>query len=134
MKGTVLEGLRIHIIDDEEDFARTLASRLELRGMTVRCSFSGEQGLAALAKEIPDVLLLDMRMPGMSGVDVLHALHGGKAIRNGKSLPVLIISGHAAVKDIHEAEELGIQGFIPKPLDFEELLNAIASAARRNKT
>lgn len=134
MKRSALDGLRIHIIDDEEDFARTLASRLELRGMAVKCSFSGEQGLTALAEEIPDVLLLDMRMPGMSGVDVLHAMHGSKAIRNGKSLPVLIISGHAVVRDIHEAEKLGIRGFIPKPLDFEELLNAIASAAGKSKT
>lgn len=126
-----LAGTVVLIIDDEEDFARTLASRLELRGMVVRFAGGGEEGLRAMAESLPDVLLLDMRMPGMSGVEVLRRLRreelGGEAAR----LPVLIVSGHAAEDDFLEADALGIQGYIAKPLQFDELLAAIAGVRHK---
>lgn len=122
-------GISVLIIDDEEDFARTLAGRLELRGMAVRCAFSGEQGLALMRESLPDLLLLDMRMPGLSGVDVLRLLRAGEAVPGGSSLPVCIVSGHAEERNLQEAEALGIQGYFSKPLRFDELLEAIAALA-----
>ncbi|MDL2316619.1 response regulator, partial [Desulfovibrio sp. OttesenSCG-928-A18] len=104
--------LSLLIVDDEEEFALALASRLELRGMRVRCAFSGEQGLAALREEPADVLLLDMRMPGMSGVGVLRALRRDKAVPGASAMPVIIVSGHADMADIEEAEKIGIQGYV----------------------
>ena len=115
----------ILIIDDEEDFAQTLASRLELRNMRVRCTYDGEQGLAAMAESLPDLLLLDMRMPGLSGVDILRKLRLEKTIAGGDVLPVFIISGHAEEQAFQEAEKLGVQGYFFKPLEFDELLKAI---------
>lgn len=115
------------IIDDEEDFARTLAGRLELRGMTVRCAFSGEQGLDLMREALPDLLLLDMRMPGLSGVDVLRLLRGGEAAPGASALPVFVVSGHAEERSLQEAEALGIQGYFSKPLRFEDLLDAITT-------
>lgn len=126
-----LQGLRLLIVDDEEDFASALASRLELRGMRVACAPNGRDGLAALAVELPDVLLLDMRMPGMSGVEVLEAVRSGKAAPAGESLPVVIVSGHAEESDFARATELGIQGYVAKPVNFDELLAAIVRSVRR---
>ena len=119
--------LSILIIDDEEEFARTLASRLELRNMRVRVAVSGEEGLRAIACEAPGVLLLDMRMPGLSGVEVLRRVRGGE-VPGAEGLPVIIVSGHASQADARKAEELGISGSIPKPVQMDDLLAAIRSA------
>ena len=113
------------IIDDEEDFAHTLAGRLELRGITAHCAASGEEGLKRLRDNPPDLVLLDMRMPGLSGVEVLRRLRGGEAAPGWENLPVFIVSGHAREQSLQEAEALGIQGYFSKPLQFNELLDAI---------
>lgn len=126
----LLQGLRLLIVDDEEDFASTLARRLELRGMRVTCAPGGREGLDALAASPPDLLLLDMRMPGMSGVEVLAALREGRATPASRFLPVIIVSGHAEERDFARAEELGIQGYVAKPVDFDELLQAILRSVR----
>lgn len=126
-----LAGVRVLIVDDEEEFARTLANRLELRGLRVVCAFSGEVALQTLTSDLPEVLLLDMRMPGMSGVELLRALRIDDAIEGGRTLPVIVVSGHADISDIHAAEELGIQGYMVKPVDFSDLLNAIRQATGR---
>lgn len=113
-------GIKVLVIDDEEDFATTLASRLELRGMVVRSALSGEQGLELLRREPPEVILLDMRMPGLSGVEVLrevrHTMPG---------LPVIIITGHCSEQDFEKAQDLKVQGYHTKPLNFEKLLESI---------
>ena len=130
MNADGLDGIRVLIIDDEEDFARTLASRLELRGMQAICAFSGEKGLEALRDNLPDVLLLDMRMPGMPGGAVLRAVRTGDMIEGGAVLPVIIVSGHAMTSDMATVQALGIQGHVAKPVHFPELLESIRQAVR----
>ena len=132
MSEASLAGLRVLIVDDEEEFARTLANRLELRGLHAACAFSGEAALKDLGCGLPDVLLLDMRMPGMSGVELLRALRLDNKIEGGRELAVIIVSGHADISDISAAEELGIQAYVAKPVDFPELLDAIRQAAGRH--
>ena len=127
-----LHGIRVLIIDDEQEFAQTLASRLELRGMSVAVCFGGQEGIAHLGTALPDVLLLDMRMPGCSGVDVLRRLRQGGNITGGDTLPVVIVSGHSSPHDLAAAEDLGIQGHVGKPVQFEELIAAIHTAIGRN--
>lgn len=127
------QGLHILIVDDEEEFALTLASRLELRDMLVRCAFGGREGIQALDTELPDVLLLDMRMPGCSGLEVLRWLRKNKShsLVGCQSVPVILVSGHADQQDVQQAEELGIQGAVAKPVQFDELLTAIARSLGR---
>lgn len=122
------QGIRVLIIEDEEEFALTLASRLELRDMIVQCAFSGKDGLSKLGEGLPDILLLDMRMPGLSGVDVLKVLRVEKTIPGAEKIPVILVSGHAEEEDFREAEKMGIQGYVAKPVQFEELLAAMARA------
>ena len=132
MGGLSLNTLRVLIIDDEQEFAQTLASRLELRGMSVSACFGGEEGIASLANALPDVVLLDMRMPGCSGVDVLRHLRQGATIAGGSDVPVVVVSGHSSLRDREAAEELGIQGYVGKPVQFDELLEAIRTATDRS--
>jgi len=132
MGGQTLHGVRVLIIDDEQEFAQTLAIRLELRGMSVSMSFGGQEGLASLQEGLPDVLLLDMRMPGCSGVDVLRELRQGPRIAGGKALPVVVVSGHSSEQNREEALQLGIQGYVGKPIQFEELLETIQRATGRS--
>jgi len=113
-------GLSVLLIDDEEDFIRTLATRLELRGMRPRVAFSGMQGLEEMEKELPDVVLLDMRMPVLSGLDVLRRIRV-----NHPDLPVMIISGHCAEQDRDQALALGVQGYYSKPVSFDDLLGSL---------
>jgi len=113
-------GLSILLIDDEEDFIRTLATRLELRGMRPRVAFSGMQGLEELDKEAPDVVLLDMRMPVLSGLDVLRRIRADHP-----ELPVMIITGHCSEQDRDQALALGVQGYYSKPVPFDELLGIL---------
>jgi len=133
MNADGLDGLRVLIVDDEEDFARTLASRLELRGLQAVCAFSGEKGLEALRAGPPDILLLDMRMPGMPGVELLRALRTDNTVRGGAALPVIIVSGHAMTSDMATVQDLGIQGHVAKPVDFSELLESIRHAVRHTR-
>ena len=113
-------GLSILLIDDEEDFIRTLATRLELRGMRPRVAFSGMQGLEELEKEQPDVILLDMRMPALSGLEVLRRIRADRP-----ELPVMIITGHCSEQDRDKALELGVQGYYSKPVPFDDLLGSL---------
>ena len=121
MSADDINGLYILIIDDEQDFACTLASRLELRGARALCSFNGEDGLARIKEELPDVVLLDMRMPGLSGLEVLERIRLEHV-----DLPVVVVSGHCSQHDRDSAEDLGVLAFHPKPLQFRELLATIA--------
>ncbi len=116
------ETLSILLIDDEEEFVRTLASRLELRGLRARTAFSGEEGLALLREEAPDAVLLDMRMPGLSGLETLREIRALRA-----DLPVIIITGHCSEQDREEALALGVQGYYGKPAPFDELLERLRS-------
>ena len=118
-------GLSVLLIDDEEDFIRTLATRLELRGMRARTAFSGEAGLKSLEEEAPDVVLLDMRMPGLSGFDVLRRIRAAH-----KDLPVIILSGHCSEEDRNQMLALGVSGYLTKPVRFEELLAALRGLER----
>jgi len=113
-------GLSILLIDDEEDFIRTLATRLELRGMRPRLAFSGMQGMEELETALPDVVLLDMRMPVLSGLDVLRRIRAAYP-----ELPVMIITGHCSEQDRDQALALGVQGYYSKPVPFDELLGSL---------
>lgn len=128
MDSSALTGLRVLIVDDEEDFASALGSRLELRKMEVSLAFSGEEGLALLRSTPADVLLLDMRMPGLAGIDVLQRVREEQP-----GLPVIIITGHCSESDFDKAQKLGVQGYLVKPLQFAELLAALTAIAAKRK-
>ncbi|WP_457551782.1 response regulator [Desulfobacula sp.] len=115
--GTIL------LIDDEIEFVQTLAERLELRGYVSKIAEDGESGISMLAKESFDVAILDLMMPGLSGLDTLRQI---KDIE--KALPVIMLTGHGSTKDAMEGMRLGAFDFLMKPLDINELLEKIKQA------
>jgi DNA-binding response OmpR family regulator len=118
--------LKVLLVDDEEEFVETLADRLEMRDMEAGAVFNGAQALDAVKKEEPDVIVLDVKMPGMDGIEVLRRVK--KAYPN---VEVIILTGHGTDKDEEAARNLGAFDYIRKPADIEFLVPRIAKAFQR---
>ena len=114
---------RVLIIDDERNIRRTFQMVLTDEGFTVDTAETGEEGLARCAAVRPDVVVLDVRLPGIDGLDVLAQLHASD-----KELPVIMISGHGTITTAVEATRRGAFDFMEKPLSKERLLVAIRNA------
>jgi two-component system nitrogen regulation response regulator NtrX len=111
------------VVDDEPNIRRLLSSLLTAEGHSIRTAASGEDGLRAVAELEPDVLLLDLALPGASGLDVLSAVR-----ESNPSLPVVMMSGRATLMDAVRATKIGAFHFIEKPLSAEAVLLTIGSA------
>jgi DNA-binding response OmpR family regulator len=122
-----MEAPNILLIDDEEAFVSTLQERLEMRGFSPRVAINGEAGLAMIATEPPDVVVLDLRMPGMSGVEVLRRIRKGWPC-----LPVIMLSGHGSDQDFETCLSLGAALYHKKPLDIDVLLESIRTVTQGN--
>ena len=116
---------RVLVADDSETILLLLRTRLEMEGYEVSTAADGQEVVEALAKidagEEPDLILLDAMMPRMSGLDVLRTLRD-----EGSETPILIVSAHREEETLNQAEELGANACIAKPIDFEDLLGRIA--------
>jgi two-component system nitrogen regulation response regulator NtrX len=114
---------RILVIDDEVEIRRSVRMILEYEGYEVIEASSGPEGLTMVEREAPDLVFLDIKMPGMDGLEALQRL---KALN--ESLPVVIISGHGTVSTAVEATKAGAFDFIEKPLASERVLVTIRNA------
>jgi len=110
----------ILLIDDEEAFVTTLQERLEMRGFPARAAFDGQSGLDLIAEDPPDVIVLDLRMPGISGVEVLRRIR-----KQWPGIPVIMLSGHGSDQDFETCANLGAAMYHKKPLDIDTLLESI---------
>ncbi|MFK5951907.1 MAG: response regulator [Desulfobacterium sp.] len=115
--------IKILLIDDEEEFANTLAERLELRGYETRTAACGEDGLNLLAGETFDIAVLDLMMPGMNGLDTLRLIKS-----NTPDMPVVLLTGHGSTREGMEGMRLGAFDYLMKPLDIKDLTLKILSA------
>jgi two-component system, NtrC family, nitrogen regulation response regulator NtrX len=113
----------ILVVDDEPNIRRLLASLLEAEGHATRTAPTGEDGLAAVAESEPDVVLLDLALPGAGGLEILTALK-----KSHPALPVVMMSGRATLADAVQATKIGAFHFIEKPLSAEAVLLTVASA------
>jgi two-component system nitrogen regulation response regulator NtrX len=119
---------RILVIDDEAAIRDSLRMILEYEGYEFLGAATGQEGLSAAARETPDLVFLDIKMPGMDGLDVLQQLRAAD-----DSLPVVMISGHATVTTAVEATRRGAFDFIEKPLASERVLVTIRNALDRSR-
>ncbi len=115
--------IRILIADDEFEFASTLATRLELRGYVTEIVNSGEETLEAVSRHVPDLLLLDLKMPDLDGLEVLTKIR-----ENHKDLKVIILTGHGSFSYGNQGMALGAFDYIMKPVELSLLLEKIAEA------
>ena len=117
---------RILVIDDEAAIRESMRMILEYEGYECVLAASGPEGLSAVERETPDLVFLDIRMPGMDGLEVLDRI---RAFAD--SLPVVIVSGHGTVATAVEATKRGAFDFIEKPLESERVLVTVRNAIDR---
>lgn len=119
------------IVDDERDASESLKMLLDLKGFAVRLAFSGSEGVAAVAQAVPDLVLLDLQMPGgMDGWETLKQMHQiAPAIR------VVILTGSVADRSLEQlALQEGAVGVITKPIQIEELPPKIRAFMKGEKS
>ncbi len=114
------------VVDDEVAFANTLAQRLKMRDLQVGTAYDGEEALSKLRNEEPDVVVLDLRMPGMHGMDVLREMK-----KEYPDIQIIVLTGHGTDKDEAEVKRLGGFGFLNKPADIEALEQKIKEAFKK---
>lgn len=117
---------RVLIVDDEERFRATLQKMLAAQGLAVVAVGSGQEALAALEREPYDVVLLDLRMPGMSGIETLAQIKQARP-----ETEVIILTGHASMDAALEIIKLGSYDYLLKPCPLEEVLLKIDAAYDR---
>ena len=115
--------IKVLVVDDEEEFAQILARRLEFRNFKVTCAFSGGSALDLIRKQDFDVVLLDVLMPGQSGLDTLKEITAVNPL-----IHIIMLTGHARVDTAIQGMELGAYDYLIKPADIEELTERITLA------
>lgn len=117
--------LKVLIADDEVEFAATLVARLKLRNFWATMTNSGNATLLAIEQGQPDVLVLDLKMPDLDGLEVLANLQ-----ESNPDLAVIILTGHGSFEAGRRGMELGAYDYIMKPVDLSLLIRKIESAFR----
>ena len=115
--------IKVLVVDDEVTFADTLAQRLKMRDLKVGTVYDGQQALSKVKEEEPDVMILDLKMPGMHGMEVLREIR--KAYPD---IQVIILTGHGTDKDEEESKRLGGFDYLNKPADIDHLEQKIRKA------
>ena len=115
----------ILLVEDEPLIREAFALRLSERGYQVATAASAEEGLVALRTAPPDILLLDIVMPGMSGLDLLREIRASDL-----DIPVILLTARGTVKDAVEAMRLGAFDFVAKNIDMDELFLSVSNAVR----
>ena len=116
---------RILAVDDEPPILRTLAANLRARGYDVDLAADGEHALELAARHPPDAVVLDLGLPGISGLDVIRGLRGWT------DTPIIILSAREAQADKVAALDAGADDYVTKPFGMDELLARLRAALRR---
>ncbi len=118
-----MDEIHVLIVDDEVEFASTLAERMELRGLTAKTTNCGQDALASVNREPPDVVLLDLKMPDIGGLEVLDAIKN-----TDPTIEVIMLTGHGCTVSGIEGMEHGAFDYLMKPVDLKMLLGKIQQA------
>ena len=121
---------KILLAEDDRFLRRACEAALSRRGMTVIAAEDGEQALAMIRSEHPDLVLLDLLMPKMTGIEVLRALKADEQIRH---IPVLILSNSSRELEMRDAEALGVVGYLIKAnLSLQDLWDRIGAILEKS--
>jgi len=123
-----MENTRVLLIDDEEDFVSTLTERLQLREIDATFATDGEQGLHLMASGSFHVVILDVMMPGLGGLEVLQRIKETKP-----QIPVILLTGHGDEKEAIIGMRLGALDYLMKPVDIEELIIKMQEAVTQTE-
>jgi two-component system KDP operon response regulator KdpE len=117
---------RVLVVDDEAPIRRAMAANLRARGYDVDLAETGEEALAMAARQHPDVVLLDLGLPGMDGLEVIDGLRGWSQV------PIVVLSARGSERDKVAALDAGADDYVSKPFGMDELLARLRAAVRRS--
>lgn len=124
-----MEKFKVLLVDDEEDFVKSLSERLEMRDLDSNVALNGKQALESMKADEPGVMVLDLKMPGMDGMEVLRRVR--EAYPN---VQVIILTGHGTDKDEDEAKKLGAYAYLQKPVEMDRLVDTLRKAHKKFKS
>ena len=119
---------RVLVVDDEEDFLKSIVKRLELRGIEVDGVADGASALELLTRKPVDVVVLDIKMPGMDGIEALRHIRSRYP-----DVEVIVLTGHASQEFRRLGRELGAFDYLIKPVRLDTVLERIRAACRRRR-
>jgi CheY-like chemotaxis protein len=119
---------KVLLVDDEREFVQTLSERLMLRDMTSAVAYDGESALNIVDEDAPEVMILDLKMPGIDGIEVLRKVKATKP-----AIEVIILTGHGSEADRKICMELGAFAYLHKPVDIDLLSQTLKQANEKIK-
>jgi len=119
---------KILLVDDEKEFVHTLSERLKTRNLESSIAYDGEQALEMLKDDFPDVMVLDLMMPGIDGIETLRRVKAGHP-----DVEVIILTGHGSDKEKEIAEDLGAFAYLQKPVNINDLALKMKEAYKHSK-
>jgi DNA-binding NtrC family response regulator len=117
---------KVLLVDDEVEFASALAERLQLRDYDVQTAHNALEALAILNSNVPDVIILDLKIPGMDGLETLKTIK-----KIDPTIEVIMLTGHGDVQSVAEGMKSGVFEYIMKPVDIGELTVKIDKAMKK---
>lgn len=114
---------KVLLVDDEKDFLIALSERMKAKGLEITSATSGEEAIKAVGGEFFDAVILDMKMPGLDGIETLKKI---KEVN--PDVQVILLTGHATVDKGIEAMKLGAMDFLEKPAEINSLMEKIRTA------
>lgn len=121
-----MKKIKLLLVDDETNFINTLAERMRMRDLGSDVVHDGEQALEFVKDAVPDVMVLDLRMPGIDGVEVLRRVK-----KSHPQVQVIILTGHGSEQDEDICRQLGAYEYHKKPVDIDKLIKSIKGAYRK---
>jgi DNA-binding response OmpR family regulator len=122
----VMEEFKVLLVDDEQDFVESLAERVKMRDVESDVALDGKEALERVEQDVPDVMVLDLKMPGIDGMEVLRRVR--KAYPD---VQVIILTAHGTDKDEDEARRLGAYEYLRKPVPIDKLVKIMKAAYKK---
>jgi len=123
-----MKDFKVLLVDDEEDFVKSLSERIGMRNLGSEVALDGVEALKKIQEQSPDVIVLDLKMPGMHGLEVLE-----KVKKAYPAIQVVILTGHGSEEDEKKARKLGAFDYLNKPVGLEKLMETITKAYKYKK-
>ncbi len=121
-----MKEMKVLLVDDEEAFVKTLSDRLNMRDLNSDTACDGEEAIKCVDNQEPDIMILDLKMPGIDGLEVLRRVK-----KKYPKIQVIVLTGHGSDKDEEESKRLGVYDYLKKPVDIETLVKTIKNAYQK---
>ena len=120
-----MDDYRVLIVDDEEELVTTIAERLKIRGIQAQIATDGESALKIIEENPPKVVVLDVMMPGIGGIEILQRMNAQNL-----QIPVILLTGYGSAEQGKEGMDLGAFDYLMKPCDLNLLISKIQEAVK----